>query len=182
MYSLADQIYTVIWSSMITKGNGLFKLHGSPERIFNITVNPNHPDAQMLADAAGVTVDRFDKPIFNFWREHHLVNREDLDEAFVGFEGYEKWVGGPSLAESGWIWDRSVWYESWKSLLAQAVKFVPRSRDGRLPAEESSVISFSTGPHWTPVELWPKQSAGKVKPEQILQGYTAAVSTLPFES
>jgi hypothetical protein len=161
---------------MITKGDGLFKLHGSPERIFNITVNANHPGAQMLAEAAGVTVERFNRPIFNFWREHHLVNREDLDAAFVGFEGYEKWVGGPSQAESGWIWDRSSWHDLWNSLLAHAVEFVPRSRDGLVPAEENSVISFSSGPHWTPVELWPQKSAGKVTSEQIFHGYTAAVS------
>ncbi|KAJ9096756.1 hypothetical protein QFC21_005026 [Naganishia friedmannii] len=173
--SLADQIYTAIWSSMITKGDSLFKLHASTERIFDITVNANHPMAQMLADAAGVTVERFNRPIFNFWREHHLVNREDLDAAFVGFEGYEKWVGGPSMAESGWIWDRSRWYELWNSLLAHAVELVPRSLDKRVPLEENSVISFSSGPHWTPVELWPKESAGKVTPEQILHGYTAAV-------
>lgn len=165
---------------MITRGDGLFKLHGSPERIFNITVNPHHPDAKSLADAAGVSTERFDRPIFNFWREHHLVNREDLDSAFVGFEGYEKWVGGPSQAESGWIWDRSRWYELWNSLLAHAVKFVPRSRDGLVPAEENSVISFSSGPHWTPVELWPKATANKVTNEQILHGYTVAVSSLPL--
>ncbi|KAJ9105555.1 hypothetical protein QFC19_003537 [Naganishia cerealis] len=174
--SLADQIYTATWSSMIAKKDSLFELHASPERIFNITVNRNHPDAQRLAEAAGVTMERLDRPIFNYWREHHLVNREDLDEAFVGCEGYEKWVGGASQEESMWIWDRSWWYELWNSLLDQAIEFVPRSKDGLVPIEENSVISFSTGPHWTPVELWPQHAAARVTDEELFHGYTTAAN------
>lgn len=163
---------------MISPTDDLFVLHPSIDRIYNITVNRDHPSAERLAKDAGVTMDRLDRPFFNYWREHHLLHREELDEVLAGAEGYKPWTGGPSLAENGWIWDRSWWYERWNWLLAQAVEFVPRSRDGVVPEEENSVISFSTGPHWTTVELWPKEWARTDTTDDLYKGYIGAVSLL----
>lgn len=176
--SLADQIYSVVQSVLIDPKDDLFVLHPSIERIYNIPINKNHPSAKRLANEAGVTLDRLDRPFFNYWREHHLVHREELDAALVGSPGYEPWTGGSSLAENGWIWDRSWWYERWNWLLDQAVQLGPRARDGKVPEEESSVISFSTGPHWTTVELWPKEWHRTDTTEDLYKGYRGAVSAI----
>lgn len=174
--SLADQIYSVIQSSVIDSKDDLFVLHPSIERIYNITINKNHPMAQRLAQDAGVTLDRLDRPIFNYWREHHLIHREELDAVLSGSPGYEPWTGGSSLAENGWIWDRSWWFERWNWLLDQVVELGPRASDGEVPKEENSVISFSTGPHWTTVELWPKEWHRTDTTDDLLKGFKGAVS------
>lgn len=132
--------------------------------------------AQRLAQDAGVTLERLERPFFNYWREHHLIHREELDAVLAGSPGYEPWTGGSSLAENGWIWDRSWWFERWNWLLDQVVELGPRSSDGKAPKEENSVISFSTGPHWTTVELWPKEWHRTDTTEDLLKGFQGAVS------
>lgn len=161
---------------LVSDKDPLFLINPSKERIYNVTVNRHHHEAESLAKAAGVTMDRLDRPIINFWREHHMVNREELDEVFAGAEGYENWVGAPTSAENGWIWERSWWYDRWKSLLRQDIQFIPRSADGVVPEEENSVISLSTGPHWTTVELWPRSWSSKDTSEDLRCGFEGVVS------
>ena len=152
-------------------------INPSLERIYNITVNRYHPDAEALANAAGVTMDRLDRPVINYWREHHLVNREELDAVFAGSAGYQNWTGADASRENGWIWPRSWWHARWKWLLGHDISLVPRSSDGVTPEEEHSVLSLSTGPHWTDVEIWPPSSS--MDPlEDLRRGYEGVVSSM----
>lgn len=153
-------------------------INGSPERIFNISVNPAHPNALRLAKEAGVSIERFERPVFNYWREHHLIHRDELDHVFKGLWHYVTWVGGPTFAQNGWIHDRSWWYELWTELLAQPIRLVPRE-DGTTPKEEASTISFNSAPHWTTTELWPEHTRRIVRDEDLLRGWVGAVSLVP---
>lgn len=175
--SLADQIYTAIQFSMVTAENSLFEIWGSPSLIFNISVNRYHPDAQRLIKEAGVTADRLDRPIFNYYREHHLVHRSDMDKAFSRFHDYVSWTGGPNYAESGWVFDRSWWYDKIKEQLGFPLWMVPKNGKGAVPLEEKSMVAFSTGPHWAWHELWPKHIEGDKKNyEDMMRGFVGAVS------
>lgn len=160
--------------------DSLFHVTAAPEHMFLIQVNKNHPDAVKLAQAAGVDTNRFDRPVFTFHREHHLVHREDLDRAFKKSPGYEPFVGGPPFSEQQFVWDRSWWYEKWTNLLRHGIQLTPRG-EGEVPVkEESSVIALSMGPHWSPRELWPKGYPDKPDSyEHILRGYQGAVSAFP---
>jgi hypothetical protein len=170
----------VFTAMLVSEADRLFVMNPSIERIYNVTVNRHHPKAEALALAAGVTMNRLDRPVINYWREHHLINREELDEFFSGAEGYEPWTGADPSAENGWIWPRSWWYDRWKSLLQQEIQFIPRSADGVVPKEENSVISPSTGPHWTTVELWPRSWANKDTSKDIRYGFESAVSATVY--
>lgn len=157
--------------------DSLFHLSATPEFQFIIKVNKNHPDAPALALAAGVDMSRMDRPVFTFHREHHLVNRPELDKALGKSPGYVPLAGGPSYEEQRFVWDRSWWYEKWTGLLRHGVQFVA-GKDG-LPVvkEENSVIALSMGPHWSPRELWPADF--EEKPDTydfVVRGFQGAVS------
>lgn len=173
--SLADQIYRAVHYTLVTPHNSLFMINGSPERIFNISVNPAHPDAPRLAREAGVTLSRFNRPVFNFWREHHLIHRHELDRVFKGLWHYVPWADGPTFAQNGWIHDRSWWNELWTELLDQPVGLMQRE-DGSIIKEEASTISFNSAPHWTATELWPEHTRRLVREEDLLRGWVGAVS------
>lgn len=176
--SLTDQIWNVYTAILVNEKDPLFMINPSIERIYNITVNRYHPEAEVLAKAAGVTMDRLDRPIINYWREHHLVNREELDEVFAGAEGYEDWTGATPSRENGWIWPRSWWHDRWKWLLGQDLHLVPRLSDDVTPEEEHSVISLATGPHWTTVELWPPSWVNTDTSASLRRGYEGVVSQM----
>lgn len=162
-------------NTLVNPRNSLFMINGSPERIFNISVNPGHRDAARLAREAGVSVERFQRPVFNYWREHHLIHRDELDHVFKGLWHYVPWVGGATFAENGWIHDRSWWYEKWTELLVQPIRLEPRV-DETTPKEEASSISFNSAPHWTATELWPEHTRRNVRNEDLLRGWVGAVS------
>lgn len=174
--SLADQIYRAVHYSMVSTRDSLFVINGSPDRIWNITVNRDHPLATRLINQAGVTETRLRRPVFNYWREHHLVHRHELDEVMKGLHGYVPWVNGPSLKENGWIFDRSWWFELWSEMLAQPIRFLPREEDGVVPLEEASTISLNSGPHWGEFELFPKRPWHLVSDDDVLRGWVGAVS------
>ena len=173
--SLADQIYRAVYYTMATKRDSLFDINRSIDRVYNITVNRNHPLAPRLAREAGVSEERFERPVFNYWREHHLLHRHELDEVFKGVWHYEPWVNGPAFFQNGWIHDRSWWFELWTDLLAKPIRFIERA-DGSKPIEETSTISFNSAPHWTAIELWPSHSFRLVRNEDLLRGWIGAVS------
>jgi hypothetical protein len=175
--SLADQIYRAVYYTLVTTQNSLFDINRSIDRVFNITVNREHPLAARLAAEAGVTEDRFERPVFNYWREHHLVHRHELDQAFQGVWNYVPWVDAPPFFQNGWIHDRSWWFELWSELLSKPVQMVARL-DGSVPLEEASTISFNSGPHWTSIELFPAQTRRLVRSEDLLRGWIGAVSDL----
>ena len=160
---------------MVTKHDSLFDINRSIDRVYNITVNRNHPLAPRLAREAGISEERFARPVLNYWREHHLLHRSELDEIFKGVWYYEPWVNGPTYFQNGWIHDRSWWYELWTDLLAKPIQLIERP-DGSLPIEETSTISFNSAPHWTAIELWPSHSFRLVKNEDLLRGWIGAVS------
>lgn len=162
---------------MITPGLSLFELHGGPELIFNITVNRYHPLAARLASDAGVQLERFDRPLLNYWREHHLLHRPELDQVFHDGIGYKPWTAGPPYAQNGWIWDRSWWYELWTQELERPNPLVG-TKDRWKPMEERSVISFSSGPHWTTTELWPRDGWVTRNFDELLLGWTKMVSCI----
>ncbi|KAJ9096804.1 hypothetical protein QFC21_005075 [Naganishia friedmannii] len=172
--SLADQIYRAVHYSMVSTRDSLFLIHGSPDRIWNVTVNRDHPLAARLIDQAGVTETRLKRPVFNYWREHHLVHRHELDEVMKGLHGYVPWVNGPSLKENGWIFDRSWWFELWSEMLTQPIRFVAREDDGVVPREEASTISLNSGPHWGEFELFPKRPWHLVSDDDVIRGWVGA--------
>jgi hypothetical protein len=181
--SLPDQIYTTLVDLMVS-GSGpegghdsLFHVHAHPEAIFTISVNKAHPDATKLSQAACVATSRFDRPVFSFHREHHLVHREDLDKAFMNAPGYQPFVGGPPYSEQKFVADRSWWYDKWTARLRTGVQFESKSDAGPRILEENSVIGFSMGPHWSPRELWPQRYVLKNDSyEHVLRGYQGTVS------
>lgn len=157
--------------------DSLFHVKATPESMFMIYVNKAHTDARKLSQEAGVATSRFDRPVFTFHREHHLVNREDLDKAFKNFPGYKPLVDGPPFSKQNFVADRSWWYEKWTALLRLGVQFESKGLEGSRILEESSVIAFSMGPHWSPRELWPKGYVVKdYSYDQVLRGYQSAVS------
>jgi hypothetical protein len=161
---------------MVTAEDSLFDIWGSPSLIFNISVNPHHRDAQKLAEEAGVSFDRLNRPVFNYYREHHLVHRPDMDRAFSRFHDYVPWTGGPTYAENGWVFDRSWWYDKIKEQLGIPLWLVPKNGNGPVPLEEKSMVAFSTGPHWAWHELWPKHINGDEKNyEDMMRGFVGAV-------
>jgi hypothetical protein len=157
--------------------DSLFHLSATPEFQFMIKVNKAHPDAAALALAAGVDLSRLERPVFTFHREHHLVNRDELDKALGKSPGYVPFVGGPSFAEQRFVWDRSWWYEKWTGLLRHGVQFV-QGKDGQpVVREENSVIALSMGPHWSPRELWPENFEEKPNTyDFVVRGFQGAVS------
>lgn len=141
---------------------------------FSIFVNKEHVDAEKLAQEAGVSLDQLDTPVFVYYRDHHLVNRHELDEAFDGSPGYEPLASGPPYSEQKFIADRSWWHEKWTGQLRTPIKW---NSDGTPAREEKSMIALSTGPHWSLRELWPKGSeAHQDSNDHILRGYQGAVS------
>ena len=157
--------------------DSLFHVTAKPESMFLIYVNKAHPDAIKLSQAAGVATSRFDRPVFAFIRDHHLVNREDLDKAFRNTPGYKPFVGGPSYMEQRFVADRSWWHEKWTELLRFGVQFDFKNDGSSTALEEKSVIAFSTGPHWSPRELWPQGFVQKADSyDHVLRGYQGAVS------
>ena len=179
-----DQIYTTLRDTMVS-GSGpeggtdsLFQVKATPEFMFLIYVNKAHPDAIKLSQVAGVAMSRFDRPVFTYIREHHLVHREDLDKAFKNSPGYKPFVGGPPHSEQKFVWDRSWWYEKWTELLRIGVQFDYKDDEGSKMREERSVIAFSMGPHWSPRELWPQGYVMKDDSyDHVLRGYQGAVSS-----
>lgn len=163
---------------MISLHNSLFRLQALPDQTYSIYVNLTHPDAENLAAAAGVTVDRLERPVFVYYRDHHLVNRPELDEAFKHVPGYRPLTDGPPHSEQKFIADRSVWYEKWTGYLQKPLVWAAKTESGRKrPIEEKSMISLSTGPHWSIRELWPKGAVERPgNDELILRGYQGAVS------
>jgi hypothetical protein len=163
---------------MISSHDSLFRLQALQDSSYSIYVNPKHPDAEKLAAAAGVSITRLERPLFVYYRDHHLVNRPELDEAFKDIPGYEPLTGGPPHSEQKFIADRSVWYEKWTGYLRTPFAWGQTEEGGKRPIEEKSVISFSTGPHWSIRELWPKGAVEEPgSNELILRGYQGAVST-----
>jgi hypothetical protein len=173
--SIADQIYANLRESMATSGLSLFEIHGSTDLVFNLTVNRNHPDAPQLAYEAGVTVERFNRPVLNYYREHHLLHRPELDAVFHDGIGYKPWTGGTPYRKNGWIWDRSWWFEKWSEELAKPNELIETYRKWK-PMEERSVISFSSGPHWTTTELWPRDGWVTRNFDELLLGWERMVS------
>ncbi|KAJ9121934.1 hypothetical protein QFC24_004516 [Naganishia onofrii] len=186
-----DQLYVVIRESMVSNTDSLFEIHPSTELIFNITVNRLHPDAPRLAAEAGVSWERLERPLFYYWREHHLLHRDELDEVFSKAVGYRPWVGGMTYKENGWIWDRSWWLELWRGELEKPVDLFPVTGAAagghghehghghghhHAPREEKSVISFSSGPHWTTTELWPRDGWVTRNFDELLRGWAGMVS------
>ncbi|KAJ9096761.1 hypothetical protein QFC21_005031 [Naganishia friedmannii] len=182
--SLADQLYVVIREAMVSNHASLFEIHASTELIFNITVNRLHPDAPRLALEAGVSWDRLERPLFYYWREHHLLQREELDDVFRKAVGYRAWTGGVPYRENGWIWDRSWWLELWRGELGKPLELLPTTAGAgagagaggihhyfHAPREEKSVISFSSGPHWTTTELWPRDGWVTRNFDELLRGW-----------
>lgn len=160
---------------MATSGVSLFEIHGSPDLVFNLTVNRYHPDAAQLAYEAGVTVDRFNRPVLNYYREHHLLHRPELDAVFHDGIGYKPWTGGTPYRKNGWIWDRSWWFEKWSEELAKPNALISTYERWK-PMEERSVISFSSGPHWTTTELWPRDGWVTRNFDELLLGWERMVS------
>ncbi|KAJ9105554.1 hypothetical protein QFC19_003536 [Naganishia cerealis] len=167
---------------MISLHESLFRLHASPELSFSIFVDKTHPDAEKLAKAAGVSMERLDRPIFVYYRDHHLVQRAELDAAFKDVPGYEPFVGGPPHSEQKFIADRSWWYENWKGYLQTPFAWAPTEQGVEKPIEEKSTIALSTGPHWSTRELWPKGAVEQKGSEDlIMRGYQGAVSRIAMD-
>ncbi|KAJ9096757.1 hypothetical protein QFC21_005027 [Naganishia friedmannii] len=174
--SLADQIYVALRSSMISAHDSLFRLQALPDSSFSIYVDLKHPDATKLAAAAGVSVTRLERPVFVYYRDHHLVNRPELDEAFKDIPGYEPLAGGPPHSEQKFVADRSLWYEKWTGYLRTPFAWGQIEAGGKRPAEEKSTIALSTGPHWSTRELWPRGAVEEAGSDDlILRGYQGAV-------
>ena len=150
--SLTEHHYHVL-VGLMHRSDGLFIWSGTPDNIFHISLNPGHPLAIPLLNAARVSHDRAYQPLVNFYRDHHTLSRAELDETFKGVIGY---VPYPERTEENlkikWVAEETKWWNIWKNeRFAMGVGFNTGQllKSGRPVEAEKSVLVFNVGPHWS---------------------------------
>lgn len=137
-----------------------------------------HPDAARLVAEAGVDPERASRPLVKFYRDHHIVSREEMDDMWKDMPGYMKQADRDLIEGEGkiqWVKPYTKWWGEWLQQLSAPVYTVPKQGEGPVAVrEEKSVIIFQLGPHWSAGELGPL--ANQMTERQVADGYTQAVS------
>jgi hypothetical protein len=148
--SLTEHAYHVITGLMVGSDQ-LFLWDGTPDNIFRISLNMQHPLAIPLLDAARVNHERGNHPLVNFYRDHHALSRAELDETFKGVQGYKPFTERSEEENKiKWVAEETKWWNVWKERFATNVGFdVSRPLKRGLVRAEKSVLMFNVGPHWS---------------------------------
>lgn len=155
--SLTEHSYAVV-AGLMVGSDGLFLSDGTPDNIFRIYLNLDHPKAASLLEQAGLVPEsgssyppaRAKMPLVNFYRDHHVFSREELDTAFEGVNGY---LAFPSRSEEQnrikWVAEKTNWWDGWREKLQAGVQLAGFTRSKSEIKKEKSVIVFNVGPHWS---------------------------------
>lgn len=148
--SLTEHTFHVV-SALMAGSDGLFWWDGTPDHNFRLMLNPSHPLAIPLLDAARVTYDRADTPLVNFYRDHHVMSRDDLDEAFQGVQGYTPWKDRTEeQLKIKWVFEDTKWWRLWFERFSTPVGYDVGNFLAQGPVRaEKSVLVFNVGPHWS---------------------------------
>jgi hypothetical protein len=135
-----------------------------------IWLDPSHPDTPRLLELAGVPASRLHVPLLTWWRHHHLLSKDELEQVHSGIDLY-KLKDEPK--EPDW----------WPLYLVQRAEayaerenseiVVPGYEDPAPSARktEKDVVILNVGAHWSGGELgW------DMKRDDELLGYLKMVS------
>lgn len=167
---------------LLVGSDGLVLGDGTPDNIFKMWLNMGHPDVPRLISEAGVDPERAARPLVKFYRDHHIVSREEMDDMWRDMPGYVKQADRDALEKNNdgnsiqWVKPYTKWWTEWLLQLQAPVFLKPKDGLGPMASyrEEKSVIIFQLGPHWSAGELSPLTN--QMTDRQVADGYTQAVS------
>ena len=129
----------------------LFWWDGTPDHNFRLMLRKDHPLAIPLLDAARVGHDRADTPLASFYRDHHVMSRDEMDAAFAGVQGYLPFKErSEEQLKVKWVFEETKWWRWWQEKFTTPIgydlgKLLPQG-----PVRpEKSVLIFNVGPHWS---------------------------------
>jgi hypothetical protein len=147
--SLTEHAFHVI-HGLLLQSDDLTLAHGDETQTFKIFLNPNHPLYHSTLLSAGVDDSRGTRPLVWFWRDHHVLSRSELDQAFLGSQGYVPFSQRNEEQDKiKWVTENTHWWDDWKLELSKGVGVQGKTRNGKEVRREKSVIMFNVGPHWS---------------------------------